>query len=1081
MYDQASGDDGGIRVDWNANVVSVLALTESANGNFELSKLKYQDGNGVLQHNYRTQFDLPGLHLADLEDDSQGNHAPCGRFLSNNDYDAFACSLGDTLGTNWLDTLQGLGYNDRANDLAVNDSDQVIVLGTCDSVLNTSTVLLKSYHSDGTVKSAELFDSLVRGKKAGGLLNVDQYGMTVMVNQFYPYRNPNVHIMRADHDTIARGDLWMQKNGYQVMPIAKFSWHADSFVVLRGIATDSTFTLNAIGYSGWKRPMDLVEDTINGDYFDNQHIWRFKPKALKTSFTDDTTKTFGWLKDVVTDSTLDTLSGHLGWHLTLDSVRVKKVYSGLTSAYEWDTSYSGDTVWMPPLWCTLVLFYADSVDEDTVQVFSDSLLNGHVDFVEKVLPIKLYSFPNDSLIDSFFHYYNSNSFENDWHINLKKAWTIEKGSYKTRVGVFDSGVYWDHQDLCDDTVGACSKFGRVGLNPKNRVRFNWILDGSDDMLTSTYATYHSDGKARMDDQEMNGHGTAVAGVIGATTNNGEFGAGVAGGDYANGERGVSIYSYQVFKVIVRQDNDGSWKERFFDKRYKCDGNTCSRMATNDELDDLLENSWSRDKIHIANYSWGYGWNQNTDKDLKSVREAFQLANKMGMLHVAASGNLMEPDRRKDKHWKSIEQPAPIFPASFYDDGILKVGALDRIDGDNVRAHYSYFGHDLDLLAPSGGHPDSDYPKGIMLLQSRKVSAKEPLNPPSPTTWNLGTSFSAPQVAGVAALMITYHERSPIGVSHLYPEDIEWIIEQSALDIDYEQYEHDVDNRQWSETAYPGYDSYTGHGRLNAFKALQMVSRPNFKIKHYERAATSQEISGMQKVETNKWIEFKNSGASFTTGKKYKGDVYKLTIEITGDWPDAYQGTPYVLVTGPSSFPFVKSPGWWGLNAHSDVYSYDFNGRKMYLSSDLFAVGSGQAYSVTVNGVKKIRAQVGGYFFKRKKDNKWYPFDPNNKEVKMGFGAYFNLQDVGLNATEPGNARLELYPNPTAQNLTLVTYSSEPPVSLRILDLQGREVSVLRPQKYRETYQLDVSYLRNGLYVVEARYVHETVVKKFIKE
>lgn len=70
-------------------------------------------------------------------------------------------------------------------------------------------------------------------------------------------------------------------------------------------------------------------------------------------------------------------------------------------------------------------------------------------------------------------------------------------------------------------------------------------------------------------------------------------------------------------------------------------------------------------------------------------------------------------------------------------------------------------------------------------------------------YNIGTSWAAPQVAGVVALMLG---ESP----SLTPAQVKYVLEVTATDID-----------------DPGYDRRTGHGLLNARAALEYVQKQAF--------------------------------------------------------------------------------------------------------------------------------------------------------------------------------------------------------------------------------------------------------------
>ncbi len=115
-----------------------------------------------------------------------------------------------------------------------------------------------------------------------------------------------------------------------------------------------------------------------------------------------------------------------------------------------------------------------------------------------------------------------------------------------------------------------------------------------------------------------------------------------------------------------------------------------------------------------------------------------------LVFVAAAGNETSPDLG--------------YPASF--PGIISVGAIN-VKGN--RASYSNFGRRIDVVAPGG---DSDVDGGVLTLSGVGVDGFWQNTPEQPTDTNFasfpdrrgyyvtttGTSFAAPAVAGVVALM-----------------------------------------------------------------------------------------------------------------------------------------------------------------------------------------------------------------------------------------------------------------------------------------------------------------------------------------
>lgn len=151
-------------------------------------------------------------------------------------------------------------------------------------------------------------------------------------------------------------------------------------------------------------------------------------------------------------------------------------------------------------------------------------------------------------------------------------------------------------------------------------------------------------------------------------------------------------------------------------------------------------------------------------------QAVQYAAARGALVVAAAGNT---------------GGSVLYPAACLD--ALAVAATDSQDR---RPAYSNYGDQIDLAAPGGGGAD----QGDCVW----------------STWYLGnylskcgTSMAAPHVSGTAALLLAHRP-------DLSAEDVVDLLTGTAQDI-----------------GRPGYDIYTGWGRLDAYRALTGVRRYSY--------------------------------------------------------------------------------------------------------------------------------------------------------------------------------------------------------------------------------------------------------------
>ncbi|MFW5761594.1 MAG: S8 family peptidase [Cyclobacteriaceae bacterium] len=127
-----------------------------------------------------------------------------------------------------------------------------------------------------------------------------------------------------------------------------------------------------------------------------------------------------------------------------------------------------------------------------------------------------------------------------------------------------------------------------------------------------------------------------------------------------------------------------------------------------------------------------------------------------------------------------------FPANV--NGVITVGAIDR--NGNIH-NYSSRGTEMDLVAPSGGVP------GDVVTTDRMgdLGYNDGDNPNYAFEFN-GTSAAAPQVSGVAALMLSVNP-------NLTEAQVRTILQNTATDM-----------------GASGFDNTFGYGRLNAQAAVE---------------------------------------------------------------------------------------------------------------------------------------------------------------------------------------------------------------------------------------------------------------------
>lgn len=239
-----------------------------------------------------------------------------------------------------------------------------------------------------------------------------------------------------------------------------------------------------------------------------------------------------------------------------------------------------------------------------------------------------------------------------------KAWEISKGSEHIVVAVIDTGADVNHEDLASNIW---KNEGEIGVVQNDRCKAmavdvalgkrecNKAINGLDDDQNGFKDDVHGwNFVANNDDLTDNhGHGTHIAGIVGAKAGNGKGIAGIA-----------PVVSLMILK--------------YFDPK----------VPSTDNLKNTIESIRYaiKMKANIINYSGG-GTEFSADE-----KAAIEEARSQGILFVAAAGN----ERSNSDHHK-------YYPADYGLDNIISVTAIDP--KTEVLPSSNYGIETVDLAAP----------------------------------------------------------------------------------------------------------------------------------------------------------------------------------------------------------------------------------------------------------------------------------------------------------------------------------------------------------------------------------------------
>jgi len=241
---------------------------------------------------------------------------------------------------------------------------------------------------------------------------------------------------------------------------------------------------------------------------------------------------------------------------------------------------------------------------------------------------------------------NDERFDEQWalrndygsDIDATYAWDISTGNSNIVVAVIDTGVDYDHDDL----------EGNMWIN-EDEIPGNENDDDNNGYIDDVYGYDFKNNDN--DPNDIDGHGTHVAGIIGAIANN---------------EIGIVGVNWTVKIMALKMSNDGSF---------------CTTDAIH-AIDYSTANG-----AHLSNNSWAIGdeYNHALFQAIGRARNCEYGSG--GKLFITVAGNYSKYD------WYNNDQ-RPIYPASYPYDNIISVCSTDINNDLDYDSHYGQTSVDI---------------------------------------------------------------------------------------------------------------------------------------------------------------------------------------------------------------------------------------------------------------------------------------------------------------------------------------------------------------------------------------------------
>jgi subtilisin family serine protease len=328
---------------------------------------------------------------------------------------------------------------------------------------------------------------------------------------------------------------------------------------------------------------------------------------------------------------------------------------------------------------------AANLAEETQQIIDRLTRHPLVRFAEPNYIVHSSEIPNDPRFNELYGLHNVDgaSGRPDSDVDAPEAWDHTTGSSQVIVFVIDTGIDYHHPDLT----------GNLWTNPAEAAGLPNVDDDGNGYVDDVHGINAINDTG--DPADDMGHGTHVAGIIGAEGDNGVGTVGMAW-DVRLG----------ACKFLDREGNGT------VDAAVQCFQYINALKAAGHN-------------VLVTNNSWGGG---GFSQALRDAMAGLDQPTIQPILHACAAGNTHNDN-----------DALPTYPSSYDLPNVVAVAASDRED---LYAYFSSYGAtSVDLAAP-----------GVDILSTVPASGNSCCSDPSGYKLLSGTSMATPFVSGAAALV-----------------------------------------------------------------------------------------------------------------------------------------------------------------------------------------------------------------------------------------------------------------------------------------------------------------------------------------